>query len=676
MTVPDLPLDDLRFQPLVNEARARVHELCPEWTEGNVSDPGITLIELFAWMTEQLSYRLNRLPEKLHVALLALLDTRLYPPTPATADLRFRLERPPEVIPRLIPARRTEVSTKRAPGQDPVVFQTLDDFSIRPFKLDVCLLRRGPEHYEAVSVSDGIALPSGEDQQRLFNTPPRKDDALLLGFDAPLDRLLLHIKVECARARWVGVHPQSPPLKWEASTSSSQPGEQDETWVELEKLSDTTEGFNEGDGDIELQMPPGLARHWINGYPRQWLRCRLTQSEAVSGQQYENHPPRIYSVRVFPIGAMLPAEHSHRVEHEALGRSDGTPGQVFRVQRAPVLTLEEGKHEGLEVSEPGPHAGPWIRWKKVETFAESTPKDLHYTLDAAAGEIEFGPVVRMSGGAFRPYGAIPPKGAELRFTYRHGGGALGNVAAETLTRLRHPVEGVRSVSNPKPASGGFDVETVESARARKAIELRTRDVAITARDFEQLCRAGAPNRVARAHCLPGKRGERVRVLIVPRIDDPRRKIELRELTPLDGRLQSTLVDHLEERRLVGVTLEVCAPEYVVVTAVVRVIPTRFADARALERRIEHELYAYLNPLAGGVARAGWEFGRSLGRGELYPLVQSVEGVDQITLLRVYEGVPAPENADPVWVAGDLLLESGQLIASGSHQVKVEEPKAR
>ena len=51
MRLPEIKLDDRRFQDLVSEARTRIARACPEWTEHNVSDPGITLIELFAWMT-------------------------------------------------------------------------------------------------------------------------------------------------------------------------------------------------------------------------------------------------------------------------------------------------------------------------------------------------------------------------------------------------------------------------------------------------------------------------------------------------------------------------------------------------------------------------------------------------------------------------------------------------
>ena len=91
MRLPEIELDDRRFQDLVYEARRRISRSCPEWTEHNVSDPGITLIELFAWMTEMTIYRLNRVPDKLHVKLLELLGIRLDGPTAARTDIRFRL---------------------------------------------------------------------------------------------------------------------------------------------------------------------------------------------------------------------------------------------------------------------------------------------------------------------------------------------------------------------------------------------------------------------------------------------------------------------------------------------------------------------------------------------------------------------------------------------------------
>ena len=82
--LPEILLDDVRFQELVSEARTRIVRHSPDWTEHNVSDPGITLIELFAWLTELLVYRINRIPERLHFGLLQLVGVEPRPPECAT----------------------------------------------------------------------------------------------------------------------------------------------------------------------------------------------------------------------------------------------------------------------------------------------------------------------------------------------------------------------------------------------------------------------------------------------------------------------------------------------------------------------------------------------------------------------------------------------------------------
>ncbi len=127
--IPEVTLDDRGFQDLVNEARLRLSQRCPEWSEHNVSDPGITLVELFSWLTEAIIYRLNRVPEKLHVTLLNLLGIELEPPVAATTHLRFRLSAPldraglrsPPARPRSAPcARRARRrSSSRPPRTSP-----------------------------------------------------------------------------------------------------------------------------------------------------------------------------------------------------------------------------------------------------------------------------------------------------------------------------------------------------------------------------------------------------------------------------------------------------------------------------------------------------------------------------------------------------------------------------
>ena len=86
-------LDDRTFAQIVSEAKTLIPRYAPEWTDHNESDPGITLVQLFAWMTEMLLYRVNRIPDRNYIAFLRLLGIELLPARPASAELTFTLAR-------------------------------------------------------------------------------------------------------------------------------------------------------------------------------------------------------------------------------------------------------------------------------------------------------------------------------------------------------------------------------------------------------------------------------------------------------------------------------------------------------------------------------------------------------------------------------------------------------
>ena len=664
MRLPEIELDDRRFQDLVSEARTRISRSCPEWTEHNVSDPGITLIELFAWMTETLLYRVNRIPDKLHVALLELLGLELEPPTAATAELRFRLSAPADEAVS-IPAGSTEVGTPRTVAEESTVFSVTDDFVIPGVRPTAYAVRRRGK-LKSVPVAAGVARPMGQDQAA-FASQPVVGDAVYLGFDRSLARLLLRVEVDCSEARGAGIDPEDPPLRWEVST-----GDPDDPWREAEVLVDGTGGFNYGSGALELQLPPVHGREAVSGPPAYWLRCRLDERKRSGAATTEGtgftQPPEIYSLTAAPIGALIPATHATHAEAEVLGQSDGTPGQVFSLQHSPVLASGDAT---LEVREPG--ESEWVRWTRCESFVESGPSDRHFVLDAAVGTVELGPVIRDGNGGWRQYGAVPPAGAVLRFTrYRYGGGRAGNVGAGKLSVLKGAVPGVASVTNPRPAFGGVDAESLASARARAPMEWRTRYRAVTAEDFEFLARR-ASQRVGRAVCVPPEDGGPVAVCVLPRVNDGARRLEPHELYA-DAELLGEVASYLDERRLVGTSIEVRPVELRGVSVVVNVQAAPESDVRRVQDEVEQKLYAYLNPLVGGALEGGgdgWEFGRPLNQGELYGLAHAVPGVEYVKLLRIYETDLRTGEQQSQPAGAHVALAPHELIASGEHLVKVD-----
>ena len=660
--LPEIVLDDRRFQELVSEARTRIALSCPEWTEHNVSDPGITLIELFAWMTDMLIYRLNRVPDKLHVALLELLGVQLHGPTAARTQIRFRLAAPADQ-PVEIPASTTEVGTLRTAADDSIVFQVSETFVISPLMPSAYVVGRSGK-FKSIAVADGAARPQGPDRLP-FASPPEVGDALYLGFDEDIADLLMRVEIDASVARGAGVDPNDPPLRWEVSDGS-------DGWHEAEVLEDRTGGFNFGAGIVELQCPPQSGVAFLAGHRLRWLRCTISDRARGGSEATYSHPPEIYAIGARPIGALVGAEHAARERAETLGTSDGTPGQVLPLRFSPVLPLVDA--ERLEVRDPG--SDRWLQWTEVESFAASTPDDRHFRLDRTNGQLELGPAVRQPDGGWTQYGAIPLQGADLRMSgYRHGGGRRGNVAPDTLTMLRSAIPGVASVTNPRPAYGGVDPESLDSARQRAAMEIRTRYRAVTAEDFEFLV-GEASSRVGRTICVaPVAPTDPIKVHVLPRVAPADRKLTFEELTPEED-LLGEIGGYLDGRRVIGTTVHLLPVRLRGVSVVVNLQAEPRADLHRVEEEVLQALYTYLNPLAGGDATGpgdGWPFGRMLNQGELYQIVHAVDGVEFVKILRVYETEMRTGQQTPQPAGSHIALEPDELLASGTHVVKADHP---
>lgn len=133
--IPSPKLDDREFDDIVAEAMRLIPRYAPDWTHHNPSDPGVTLIELAAWMTDIILYRLNRVPEKNYVAFLNLLGITLKPPQAARALLSFTLV---EGASRQVVARGTQVSTPQAADEETITFETDRELVITDCVLDRC----------------------------------------------------------------------------------------------------------------------------------------------------------------------------------------------------------------------------------------------------------------------------------------------------------------------------------------------------------------------------------------------------------------------------------------------------------------------------------------------------------------------------------------------------------
>jgi len=645
MSLPVPNLDDRRFQDLVDDAKRLVQQRCPEWSDHNVHDPGVTLIEAFAWIADQLLYRLNRVPDRNYIKFLELVGVRLFPPNAARTPVTFWLSAPlPDTV--SIPTA-TEVATPRTDVQEPITFSTVEDLAIVSTELSRVASRIGKsprDHWDVLQMKTGFFC---------FDSPPKPNNELLIGLTKAAPSNAINLSFEC-RIEGVGVDPTNPPLVWEAWTGSG--------WTQCELERDSTGGLNR-DGSVLVHVPKGHVTSVINQVNAGWLRGRVT--EAVEGQPQYSASPEIISVSAFTIGGTVEAMNAELVRDELLGVSEGVPGQRFQLQRAPVVAGE--KSVVLEVGE----GDGWQEWVERPNFAASSPNDKHFVLDEVTGEILLGPAVRLPDGTLRTYGAVPAKGQFMRVPeYRSGGGARGNVAPRTLNVLKASIPYVAAVENRRPAAGGVDGEDLDSAKVRGPILLRTRDRAVTAEDFEHICREAAPE-IARVRCLTGGNGSDagvVRVLLVPAVPTDTAKLSFEQLVPSEETLEK-VTRRLDESRVIGTRILVEPPLYRGLTIVAKLKARPRSDPRRLQELAIEALSRYFHPTIGGPDGNGWPFGRPVMSGEVFSALQALRGTEIVEEVRLF-------GADPI--TGErgksverLDVEPHALVFSYDHQVMVE-----
>ncbi|GHE05160.1 putative baseplate assembly protein [Streptomyces alanosinicus] len=644
MALPSPNLDDRRFQQLVDEAKRYVQQRAPEWTDHNVSDPGVTLIETFAYIVDQLLYRLNRVPDKNYTAFLDLLGIRLFPPAAAGAEVDFWLSAPqPDTV--TLPAG-TEVTTGDGETEEPVVFATTDELRVVPSELNrlVTAPRSGEQSDRTRELGEGRDVPC-------FQTAPEPGDAVLFGLPTAVPRCIVAVRLD-SRVEGVGVDPRQPPLVWEAWDGGR--------WQVCETGEDTTGGLNRP-GEVIVHVPADHTASVIGGTRAGWLRCRVTEPEP--GQPFYSESPTVREASVFTVGGTIAVEHAETVTDVPLGTSEGVPGQSFRLGRPPVLL--DGEPPVVEVSS----ADGWQRWTIVEHFGRSGPEDRHLRVDATTGEFTFPPALREPNGTLRLCGAVPEKGAHIRVSrYRTGGGPAGNVARGAISVLRSSVPYIARVTNREAARGGVEGETVANAKLRAPDALRMQERAVTAEDYEIISRQAAPS-VRRVRCLPAAEGAgAVRVLVVPdAVADDGDRLRFEQLIPSDQVL-TAITESLDERRLIGTRLVVEPPVYQGVTVVARLAAAPEDTDRVRDAALA-ALFRYLNPLIGGPDGAGWPFGRPVQYGEIFGLLQRATGNALVEEIRLFAADPITgRRGTPV---DRIDVASGALVFSYQHQVVVQ-----
>jgi len=617
LTAPNL--DDRQFADIVAEAKTLIPRYTPEWTNFNESDPGITLVELFAWMTEILVYRLNQVPDLNYIKFLQLIGIELEPASPAKAELTFSLSR--DDLSTVSVPLGTQVAAASSSGQ-PIIFET-----------DLALIAIGAK-LAAVQTFDGFGYTIQTKKNAVqgqwfypFGPKPQPGNALLLGFSSPISFPTEQINLAFTLFQ-DGLTPPvmqcgtsiPPPanLVWEYWSGAQ--------WQAINIDSDDTRAFSQaghvffpGPGTAAIAAKVGNVADTLF-----WIRAR------VDSASYEM-PPQISAVRTNTISATQAITFSD----EVLGTSNGLPNQSFQVANTPVMELDTPVQvtntDGVKVSVTSlrleiDEGQGFMVWQEVEDFFSSGPNDRVFTLDRNTGMINTGtgdhgriPVINQLNSAPNV----------IARSYRAGGGNQGNVPANSINQLQTSVPSVDTVTNFDPATGGTDEESVADAKLRATLALQSKDRAVTPDDFKYLATQAPGANVKRAYALalyhpnfpdgpvPGV----VTVIVVPNSPDP-------APTPNQTTLKAVCT-YLDSHRLLTSEVYVVGPVYRKIKVQVQLVVDPSFDLATVKNTVQANLKTLFDPLAGGTDGTGWPFGGTVYYSNVYRVIIQTPGVLRI-----------------------------------------------
>ena len=690
-------LDDRRWADLVDEGVALIPPYAPDWTDHNISDPGRTLIDLFAWIAEMDIYQLNRVPDQHRRKFLALVGIVPEPPHPARTVLSFTLKEDKDSLELPVGAEFE--------GEDPfgrvTRFRTVEPITIVRSQLVAGELK-------VVLVKDDKGFHDRTDDWTrgksfdAFGTETKPGAELYLGFSGLLPKgkpVSLFFTFEGLRsgdderrrlleetgARRTACRPplsdfscqqEIPPpsveeepetiprhhgvrIVWEVLTAAGA----ETVWQQLgpDQVDDETRALTL-DGRVRVYLSVEMAKPSQNRGLNPSLYYLRVRFEAGS----YDAPPLLRNVaanavaaeQAVPVGT-LQMIGGKDVEAVLLDASNGAPNQEFTLPEAPV---QESSFQlfTLEKNE-------WRIWRMRADFDASTRSDPDFLLDSSSGKVTFGNAEK---------GRVPRKDVPIYAVYRATRAEAGNLAADTVTKLAdNPhnravlgnFDDVKSqltgITNPIPTTAGAAAETLAHAEGR-AVELLDRpNRAVTVADYESFAMETPGVRLARvsarANVHPAfpcyKAPGMIALIVLPYLPADR---------PMPSRgLLRAVTAYLTRRRVIGTRVQVVGPTYLKLAVKAKVQACTGVNKPGLMQQIIVALNRFFHALEGGPGGTGWPFGRDVYRSEVLQVIDEAEGVDHVLSLELIANGGEPQ-------CGNVCLGPTGLVAAGQHQIQV------
>ena len=690
MTLPEPNIDDRGYEQILDEALARIPVHTPLWTNYNDSDPGVTILQVFAFMVESLQYRANRIPERNRRKFLNLLGITRRPAAAARGLVTFASPRGPLQVDTL----NADIALQAGS----VPFRTMSAVDVLPveaqlfYKADPNLSDEQADEADSVygALYEGFA---GEGEQ-LNYYETRQLEAPVPG--APLPEVDLNEDTIAGdQSLWVallarpgddveqarnaiggsvcslaivpalrdaerdeqGVQPNSekvlPPagqaedgvqsdLIFETPVVTSEPPST-ATYQPLEVLQE--ENVLAEPGLVTLRLPTqpetwdafAPVEEGTRDYPPSVedtdVADRIITWIRIRPRVGDDETRSRKTVRLSYVGINASRIRQRaRVTSEFVGQGTGRPDQVVSLINTPVLK------DRVILTVNG------SRWQRIDDLSAAPPEVPRRSLRRTAGDatqttkpdaarvFTLDPAtgtIRFGDGL---NGARPPREAVIQATYEYGGGSEGIVGIGAIRAGAGLPPGLQA-TNPIPTYGGTEAETIAQAEKRIPGELKRRDRLISITDFEDVTLQTPGVDIGRVEVLPLLHPSNpfveaagVVTVLVVPSTDPDQPDN-----PIPDRLfLDAVCEHLDPRRLITTEVHVIGPSYRTVNVGIGFDGVPGRDLPPVREAVRASIKRFLSPLTGGFAETGWPLGRSVNAGELAAVAARVDGVARIT----------------------------------------------
>lgn len=612
----DVPkLDDRTFEELFREALALVPRYVPEWTDHNTSDPGVMLIELFAWIVEQETYRADLITDRIREAAAKLMGVSGRDPIPA--ELIVWPDRSLFSTAAVLPlgTRLVDADADRSRGS-PIVFGTDRDVQVSASSIVRVVVRAGGKSTDrtAADAAEGAGYMA-------FGMAPEMGDALEMVIEPGLEQSELCLYADLIEddlppvpvvAEGEALPPAAVTLVWQARGASG--------WHDLDVMADETNDLDLS-GRIILALPEA-----VRGGPQ--MRLRAT----IEAGAFEVEP-QLRRLGLHVLRAEQTATHVDR----CVGVGDGTPDQSFTLLTDEERHTEQLLTERIELVSGNGAKDDRPAWTRIDDLSTADPGERRFELDPVKSIVRFGNGVN---------GANPAAGEPVVARwFRTTRGAAGQVAAGLTWRVEG---GIKVGVNPHASTAGRDRRTGRDLVADAGASRVQRFRAITIDDHISLALGTPGVRVARAVAL-ANRDPRIPCAIVPGHTTVAVLPYARLDRPLDAarpRLLAAVRRRLEAGRLAGETIDVIGAGVVTIDVRCRLRYARGENPPAVHRAAEAAVRRLIAPIGPGGGEPGaWPFGRAVTAADVLARLDTVAGVEVADNLELMAGEQRGERIE-------------------------------